>query len=657
MNASSDHDFDLGDNERDRADDAWLNSLLEESLTNSAPPDLTRSILSRLQDPPEVTLSPARAESRPALPTQTVPRRERTSAVVTLAIAASTLLAIGLATRAAFNAGVQERETAASDPNHVEMTNAAAQRSDRRPPMTEPAEDGADNPSGSKPSGRVRPSQPIDLTPRAPTLALSPELGESERSMADSSDDARPMPTAPREIRLVGQAVDKSLQRYWQRLDIQPTQKLGAGEIAEDIQRRFGWTIKAEDTSDPASVRASLGGQANHRAMIRFVLASLTGRQPRSFENDRDLQIIESVATAARNKGGLEQWLRDQFMVTAADKPDGTDWTTLVRPLDPHQRVVRTASLMLSQDLRCVRCHDELSSGQATSDERIEQAEYWSVAASIAPITSGRSVREQPLFYDLPDGRRKSAVALQLPGWTDLQGFSQTGRHALARGLVESLWNSVHRRPLHRSAYQPMATPHDATLDRIGDELSNDLVQSGFDVTRTLAAILTGEAFGRAVPQVLDPANRFIAGDSELLNGAIVVDSMAGGLPPYQRQSASRLIAQIRQSLPGQHLSLPASNAVLAQAMPNASGSPLPSRRRGDDGQLDKLGTVVMPSRSTSQMPAWLTRLPSFESRAQHMAHLSGRLAIPPAVSKIAEGMRAAGLDEDVIWQRLSWML
>ena len=173
----------------------------------------------------------------------------------------------------------------------------------------------------------------------------------------------------------------------------------------------------------------------------------------------------------------------------------------------------RLAALTMNVDLRCTRCHDS----HIELDGR--QEDYWSFNAFLrrgvklgpqGQLTIDATAKSLgPLFYEVSDGRQAIAEPaipsawMKIPSDQPIGGVGDwaqklNGSPELARGVVNSLWQLVHGQPLRGRVIDPISAPHNESLDRLEEELVQDLRGSRFDVARTLALIIASPATRRA---------------------------------------------------------------------------------------------------------------------------------------------------------------
>jgi hypothetical protein len=227
------------------------------------------------------------------------------------------------------------------------------------------------------------------------------------------------------------------------------------------------------------------------------------------------------------------------------------------------------------------------------------------------------------------------------------------GSAELARGVVNSVWQLIHAQPLRGRVVDPISAPHNEALDRLEEQLVKDLLQSQFDVTRTLALVISSPATGREVPPSLLPENALLAGDEQIRSAMNAVDAFAAAQP-------ARAALPIRDRL---DQAMRAAGAKL-----NADGSPIVAQLAGspDEPRAVKPDSAARTAaaalaadfpRPTNSLPVqWLASIEDQTSQVQHLAYLAGLSQVPDGVLETADLMRKADGNSTAL-HRVWWML
>ena len=117
-------------------------------------------------------------------------------------------------------------------------------------------------------------------------------------------------------------------------------------------------------------------------------------------------------------------------------------------------------------------------------------------AAGVAPNTIVRDLAEPEVAAQWL-GRSGQPRVVRVGDWTK----TLVGSEALARGVVNSLWQMVHGQPLRGRVVDPISAPHNDALDRLEANLVDDLMASRFDVARTLTLVIASPVTRRGIPE------------------------------------------------------------------------------------------------------------------------------------------------------------
>ena len=222
----------------------------------------------------------------------------------------------------------------------------------------------------------------------------------------------------------------------------------------------------------------------------------------------------------------------------------------------------------------------------------------------------------------------------------------------LAHGVVNSLWKLVHGRPLQGGVVDTISAPHHESLDQMEAGLAEDLLQSNFDIARTLALVIHSPAARRSVPQPLRGDNALLASDADLRSARNVVNAFAGALPMRSKPSMKQRIDLAMRSTGGAIQSIRNNNSINAQA--DGSDSPGKSRptERSDDSDSG------FPTTATDLPVQWLASVEGYQNRVDHLGYLAGFNGVSKEVRQAADAMRQAEqIDETLALQRVWWLL
>ncbi|MCG8653808.1 MAG: hypothetical protein MI861_28475, partial [Pirellulales bacterium] len=319
---------------------------------------------------------------------------------------------------------------------------------------------------------------------------------------------------------------------------------------AEETVERLKFALQAElpidAIGDAQQIQRSLRNPQTARSVARRWLMQITQGGLAQVDRDAQQQLIDEVAQCFESQKNLDEvlaaWIGGNSSLTAP-------FYAAVSVGGSNQMVRRLASLTMNADLRCVQCHDAFieSSGR--------QEDYWAFAAFLRQnlkresgvwSVAAQADRSQTVFYDLLDGRRKVAEPGIAAGWLPQSPPVQTigdwsealtGSPELARGVVNSLWKLVYGQALQGRVIDTITAPHHESLDQLEQRLAQDLVDSGFDVGRTLALIVASPVASRSVPEALRPENAPVAPRDAIFAAMESVNAFAAALPPRNHLS------------------------------------------------------------------------------------------------------------------------
>lgn len=642
--------------------EAMLDALLSEVLKGQSPPDQSEIILRRLQEPIVFIETTARKSSNPFT------RRRRsgvTQPIVKWKLAMVTAAALLLCVGVAVGIRYQSRTTVASNPGLIDGQDLENKSDGAVSPV--PSTDGmTKDRSADPPSQQDRvPAPPIALA----DAGAASDLPSGDPSKMFNEPDSIPVVglTAPpkpssQPLTLVSTSLADSLGHYWARVGVQPAKLLPSEEIAKRLTERLHVQVNPEVVGDSQGMLSLLMKQGNSELLAGPVLAAISSRPDVSLTRPVDQQMIAEVAKQLREVRGFDRLVSSWFVENTNAPENASDQNApavsslgrLLGPLSQHEAVVSTGSLLLGSDLRCVRCHDLPASGGSSAGS---QHEYWQFAASLSPWLEQKPNGPSGWFYDTLDGRRRLAEtgdSFDVPQ-------QLVGSRPLAIGLVDAMWKMIHGRPLTSTPYDLSGSADDSDLQQLRNDLANDLIANDFHLLRTISLIMTDPVVGRSTPDAMTPSGLLTASADEWSRAVTAVESFAAAPPASLPSSRIDRMTLVLNELPNTG-SIDSGSKLLAQ--------PLIS----DDLGIDELqgpqkflpvempkpspATVAgLPMRATIVMPAWMDKLPDFDSRLEHIANLAGLSDVPEEVKVLAAQMHLAGLDDALILQRIWWII
>ncbi|MGB7324687.1 MAG: hypothetical protein WBD31_07435 [Rubripirellula sp.] len=623
-----------------------LDALLIEAMGKSQPPDLTYKILSRLREEPvaDATRSVTPA-NRPSQVKQSSGATKSVWWFVAAAIAASVigLLWVRNDRSVPIDVGSVAKQSE-KDTTSIAKQEVAAVVATPNVDSAEPGQDSIADVPRTPPRGRsmVLPDhEPGD--PRNP--------GDAPEQVSAMSPDESLGPPDP--MSLVSHQVDLEMRGYWDAIGIQPTGEASAEQVADRLSRLFGFAWLAPDLNNVETIEAKISTDVVASQIAAAWLDQITdGGINRVKGAERD-ELVSEVAKAFAGSLPLDRSLASWINGTSATS---TAFLTAMaagsNSIDDGVMGRHLAALIFNKDLRCTRCHDAYIEGSG------RQEDYWSLVGllrrDLVPSRQGWSVAKKPnsnkLFFDLADGRRRVATPEVPRQWiagpdavTSLSDLSTrlSGSPSLAAGVVNSLWEMVHGQPLHGRVVDPMNAPHNEALAELETRLVTDLLQSKFDLGRTLALVIASPASNRQVPKSLE--NSWVIDNAVQRSAA---EAFAAAMPPKSDMPIDRRLDEAMRSI-GAKLDVNG-KPLLAQIGLGGNGD--------NNARSDKL-SWDFPDRAETLPVQWLRLINSTDQQVDHLAYLAGHTNAPESVLKGVEAMQSANIDDATLLNRVWWMV
>jgi hypothetical protein len=521
----------------------------------------------------------------------------------------------------------------------------------------------------------VRPPEVIVPPPEAPKtprriprgipLVTSDAGNENSLAVSDPGGPIQiaPQPASSPPITLVAKRVDTELESYWDAIGMQPTAQSTDEQFVARLTALLGTEIAVESLDDAEALRAELLKPAASRFVAERWLGQVTDGGIMRIDAEARGRLADEIAASFRARQRLDVVLANWI---SGDSQHTADWYSAMSAAGSDTMVHRLASLSMNVDLRCTRCHDAKIEGSG------RQEDYWSFAAFVrrgvhrardGKWTVGTNNSAKPVFYELPDGRQRMVQAVVPSAWlsvaddqpvAEVQQWARqiVGSRELAHGVVNSLWKLVHGRPLHGGVVDTISAPHHESLDQMETGLVDDLLQSNFDIARTLALVIHSPAARRSVPEPLRADNALLASDADLRAARDVVNAFAGALPMRAKPAMNKRIDLAMRSSTGAIQSIRNSNTINAQADGKESPGKTRPTKRSDDGDSG------FPTKVTDLPVQWLSSVKGYQNRVDHLGYLAGFNGVPNEVRQAADAMQQAEeIDEALALHRVWWLL
>ncbi len=644
--------------------DAMLDVLLMEVLAGQSPPDQRERIIDRLQQPivPSVVTTTQKPNTRSSSRNRrSSGDRGVSSRKLTWVTAAMLLVCAGVTVAVRY-----QGDAMVAKDEHAQQGDSA-----------EAVSAGRTNRPASNPTTPVPSTFPENVPP--PPIALADASSNADDANPDATEvfrDANSQPLiasvpspkpASKPLTLVSTSMSNHVNQYWERIGVQPTKQLPADHVAKRLSDRLGVKVEPQAVGNTEAMLSLLSRPKNTESLARPVLAAISSRRDASLTRPVDQQMVAQVEKTLHQGRGFDRLIVSWFVEPAksevttgdehADEADTGGVPSigeLLQPIGQHEAIVSTAALTLGADMRCVRCHDLPTSGR---DAIGSQHEYWQFAANISPGLGWKMNGKTGWFYDTIDGRRRLAEANLSPDWPR----SLVGSRPLAEGLVGAMWEMVHGRPLTSAPYDLSGSADDSDLQRLRNELTNDLIANDFNLLRTISLIMTDSIVGRSTPDAMTSSGLLTASSEQWIQAVTAVEAFAAAPPESMPLSRHDRVNLVLAELPSAG-SVASGSSLLAQ--PLGAGDigfeELSGPKKFLPAEIPKPSPAMvagLPARATIVMPAWMDKLPDFDSRLEHIANLAGLSKVPTRVKTLAEQMRAADLNETLILQRIWWII
>ncbi|QDT09177.1 hypothetical protein [Planctomycetes bacterium K23_9] len=664
-----------------------IDALIGEVLQNNSPPDLTATILSQLNHAPSASDSsasePSAGDSSIRIAASPSPARGRSGkrsyfvfAAALGAIAASLALIVFLAGPAQPNPIAEgtsrvDNESMAKVDNDIASQDRTSENTDtnRSPQLADhDAPLRADSESAPDKGGDDRRDNSVA---RGVPMIVSSDNPSPNRTLVDDLQGQSPNPNPSHRIEPIQQVaatLNQKWQGYWKAAGVTPTEEASADVVTRRLAETLGIQLSSAAVGDPRKLQAELVSHSASQKVAQRWLDQITGGGLGKLKNDQLRSLVDQAAKAFRSEQPLDQEL---VAWISGNSPQASSFYSAASSRGHDAMVLRLASVTMGVDLRCTKCHDALIEGNG------RQNSFWAFSSFLTQgvqrtrdgawsVVSRDQFSSQPSFYELPDGRQRFVQAAVDPAWVSQRPADDVAAWAtnlkrspeLARGVVDSIWQLVHGRPLQSHVIDTIAAPHHKLLDDVQNQLASDLIASDFDAARTLALIIASPPTHRAVPDALLPKNQLMASDQSIRNSMHAVDAFAAAQPLNRDLPLSRRLAVALKSVGASVKDLDGSEllANIGTSIASDAGSRKADAAR-DNSMSHSLDDVDFPSKA-SQLPVqWLSSIDSYQNRVQHLGYLAGQSQLPDAILQAADVLHEGQADDNLALHRVWWLI
>lgn len=634
-------------NESKIIDEQAFDALLSETVGGFNPPDLSGVVMERFESGQETLVG---EDAVTAFSIETIARTDRSGKRVVrhlrrlgvLAAVAASLLWF-LAHNHFNNEAVIDSQVALDPPS---------------PELIEVVERVQDKPQQSH-GNKSNPRHPLRGIP----MLVEAGSDTKERNSNEANGVAVPEAAVLAEVNLVSSQLNQELMEYWESVGVTPTGEVPLLEAADRLFSRLDLSIPSEMLLDPESMQAYLARTPSAKQLATAWLRQMTNGGIGRLEEDDLVSLVNELAKCIEGERSLDRtllsWIEGQNPRSAAfHKAFGS--------VGRVSTVNHLAKLTMNVDLRCIRCHDSKIEGTG------RQADYWGFAALLKSSFTTQPVSEisdanqsdlaKPIFYELLDGRQRIADPLVASRWlatADGQPVRSvkewadalSGSRSLANGVVNSLWELVYGMPLEGRVVDPVTAPHDAILDGIQDRLVSDLMESDFNIARSLALMIGTPVARRAVPEALNDDGQVVASSRSRAEAIHAINAFAASLPIKKRLSVKQRVDQVTRAM---GTTLNSGNPSFVAQANDSTGKPLKTNRNTTATFLND----DFPTASDTLPVQWLRLIQGQDSRVDHLAYLADLYELPKEVADVVQVMDKGTVeDQNLLLQRVWWML
>ncbi|EMI21042.1 hypothetical protein RMSM_02014 [Rhodopirellula maiorica SM1] len=504
----------------------------------------------------------------------------------------------------------------------------------------------------------------MDSSPEDPLEAIEPPQPQAavvkKRTTAPGSRKA---------VTLVAKEIDTNLHDYWSSLGIQAAQEADVAEIAERLSQVLGTDVPEQAIESVTAFESFLANPQIARAAAQHFLNVVTDGGFKKLDADSQTSLLNELANCFGSKQPFDEtlaaWIR-------GDSKNSLHWYSANATDGIHPLARRFAALTMNVDVRCIKCHDSVIESRGT------QSEYWSFAGllersvtrknkKVLSVTTDRA-SDDLVFFETLDGRQKVVEAGVPAGWiagsgdtaaVDLKQWSQrvTGSRELARGVVNSMWRMIHGRPLRGSVVDLSTPPHTESLGSLERRLVDDLIDSRFDIARTLALIVSTSSTRRSVPMALRADQIAMSSQADIDHGNMLVGAFAAAQPQHASLPVGKRVQFASRSVGVSLDAIQKETMLLAQTL-DVPDSKNQSKGQGDAATKKANVTIEQfPGKAAAPPVQWLTLIDGLDEKVNHLAYLVPMQKVPKPVNEVVEKMVTEKNSEPLILHRVWWMI
>lgn len=225
----------------------------------------------------------------------------------------------------------------------------------------------------------------------------------------------------------------------------------------------------------------------------------------------------------------------------------------------------------------------------------------------------------------------------------------------MARGAVNSLWLLVHGQPLQGRVVDPITAPKHEALDRIERQLVQDLIDSRFDVARTLSLIVASPATGLEVPAPLLPENALVSSEQDKRKALEAVNAFAAALPRRAELPTGERLDQAMRAMGGK---LDQDGRPFVAQIQGSDANPPEARPAERLDASNKPLAADFPVRAESLPVQWLNLIEDPQEQVDHLGYLAGMDPLPEKLKSVIARMQEDDqLSRELMLNRVWWLV
>lgn len=470
-------------------------------------------------------------------------------------------------------------------------------------------------------------------------------------------------------VTLVAKEIDTNLHDYWSSLGIQAAQEADVAEIAERISSVLGTEVPEQAIESATAFQSFLAKPEIARGAAQKFMNVVTDGGFQKLDPESQTSLLSELASCFGSEQPFDETLASWI---SGDGPNSLHWYSANAIDGIHPLARRFATLTMNVDVRCIKCHDSVIESRGT------QSEYWAFAGLLERSVNRKNKKvlsvatdrasDDLVFFETLDGRQKVVEPGVPAGWIagsgdtaamDLKQWSQRvlGSRELARGVVNSMWRMIHGRPLRGSVVDLSTPPHTESLGSLERRLVDDLIDSRFNLARTLALIVSTSTTRRSVPVALRADQIAMSSQADIDHGNMLVGAFAAAAPQHASLPVSKRVQFANRSVGVSLDAIQKETLLLAQTL-DTTDSKTKSNSPGDAVTAKADITIEQfPGKAVAPPVQWLTLIDELDEKVNHLAYLVPMQKVPKPVNEVVEKMVAEKNSEPLILHRVWWMI